>query len=47
MIKSCEMCSKDELSKIIFKGVKMKKSEIRLKSENLHRFKFLNKGIAF
>ena len=30
------MCSKDEFSKILFKGIEVKKSEIRLKSENLH-----------
>ena len=36
MIKSRETCSNDELTKIFFRGVEVKKSEIRLKSENLH-----------
>ena len=41
MTKSCEMCSEDELSKILFKSIKVKKSEIRIKSENLHPFSWL------
>ena len=36
MIKSCLMYSKVEISNIVVRGVKVKKSEIRLKSENLH-----------
>ena len=36
MIESCEMYSKVEISNIVFRGVEVKKSEIRLKSENLH-----------
>ena len=38
MITSVEQCSKikDEISKINFRGVEMKKSEISLKSESLH-----------
>ena len=30
------MYSKVEISNIVFRGVEVKKSEIRLKSENLH-----------
>ena len=36
MIKSSETCAKDEISKIIVRYAEAKKSEIRLKSENLH-----------
>ena len=43
MIKSRETYSKDDLAKILFKGVEVKKSEIWLKSENLHHFILHNK----
>ena len=32
----CKMYSKDRSFKIVFRGVNVKKSEIRLKSQNLH-----------
>ena len=40
MLKSCETCSKDEISKMISTGVEENKSEIRLKSENLQPCSF-------
>ena len=36
IMKSCETCSMNNISKIIFTGFKVKDSEIRLNSENLH-----------
>ena len=36
MIKSNEHALEDDLSKNTFRGVRVKKSEIRLKTENLH-----------
>ena len=32
----CKICFIDDIAKIFFRGDEVKKSEIRLKSENLH-----------
>ena len=40
-IRSRETCPLDEISKIVFRGVKMKKSEIRLKSETYIPIKYI------
>ena len=37
-IKPCETYSKDAISKTIFRGAEMKKSEIRLNSENVYPY---------
>ena len=36
MIKPCQTSSEVEISNIVFRGVEVKKSEIRIKSENFH-----------
>ena len=36
VINSCKVCSKYDILKIIFRDIKVKKSEIRLKSDKLH-----------
>ena len=36
------MCSKDEISKVISRGVELRKSEIRLKSDNFFVMKIIS-----